>query len=273
MRPKPGCTTLGPRPRTDAQIGWHAAAGLLRKRRRRAVAARGARLSAGGPRHPLRRCAGRRARIPRRPGQVSYARRARLLNPETAADDIEAGTHGVALVRDREPAVLLLPHVARDEHLGPEGLLGALARKSATARHDLSAAGALYRFERQDVVVRLADSVQSGGRDARRLSFPGRLRAAGAWLASLVDVEGRVTFAVDPRYARTGQALLRRCPHWLAIAAHRQLPLAAGAQREPDRVDCVTVVRTRLTTAATRGHARLLPSGPSRRSPAVRVGW
>ena len=131
--------------------------------------------------------------------QVSYARRAHLLNPETAADDIEAGTHGVALVRDRKPAVLLLPHVARDEHLGPEGLLDALARKSAMARHDLSAAGALYRFETQDVVVRPIDSLRSGGRDARRLSSSGRLRAAGAWLASLVDSAGRVTFAVDPR--------------------------------------------------------------------------
>jgi AMMECR1 domain-containing protein len=133
--------------------------------------------------------------------QVSYVRRAHLLNPETAADEIEAGTHGVALVRDQSHAVLLLPHVARDGRLGPDGLLDALARKARTARQELGA-GALYRFETQDIVVRPDEPTRRRRRDLREDSAAEGLSAAGAWLAALVDDQGRVTFAIDPHSRR-----------------------------------------------------------------------
>ena len=58
--------------------------------------------------------------------QVSYVLRPRLLNPESAAAELEIGTHGVALVRDRLPGVMILPHVARDERLGPQPPLQSL---------------------------------------------------------------------------------------------------------------------------------------------------
>jgi hypothetical protein len=123
--------------------------------------------------------------------QVSYARRPRLLNPETAADEIEVGTHGVALVGERGQAAMILPHVARDEGLGPRELIDALLRK-ARAGVDALAERGIYAFETEDVVVRRVD--------ARSRSVGAH--AAASWLASLVDAEGNVTFAVDGRARR-----------------------------------------------------------------------
>jgi AMMECR1 domain-containing protein len=126
-------------------------------------------------------------------GQVSYPSRPRRIDPETAAEEIEVGTHGIAFVRDRRPPVLLLPHVARDHRAGARELLGVLARKAGIAEGDF-AGGALYRFETQDVVVRTNDRAPRGGEAPES--------AAAAWLAALVDADGSVTFAVDPRSRR-----------------------------------------------------------------------
>jgi AMMECR1 domain-containing protein len=122
--------------------------------------------------------------------QVSYPRDARLMNPDTVEEEIEPGTHGIALVHDRAPAVLLLPHVARDEGVGTAGLLQALRRKAGLG--DDLGGGALYRFETEDVVVR-----PEGRRGRTPDGKPEDL--AAAWLASLVAPDGRVTFAVDSR--------------------------------------------------------------------------
>jgi hypothetical protein len=122
--------------------------------------------------------------------QVSYPHGARLLNPEVAEDEIEPGTHGVALVRDRAPSVLLLPHVARDGRIGARELLHGLGRKAGLAP-DAHRDGALYLFETEDVVAR------DPGVPARDDGDPEDL--AAAWLASLVARDGRVTFAIDPR--------------------------------------------------------------------------
>ncbi|HLK41245.1 MAG TPA: AMMECR1 domain-containing protein [Polyangiaceae bacterium] len=133
--------------------------------------------------------------------QVSYARGARLLNPASAAEQIEVGRHGVAFVPDRCPPVLLLPQVARDEHLDAGGLLEALARKASAPQRDWRDA-ALYRFETQDLVVRSGRSRAEGGDAGGPRAGEGGLKAAAAWLASLVDDEGRVAFAVDARSGR-----------------------------------------------------------------------
>ena len=93
--------------------------------------------------------------------QVSYLRHPRLLNPETAAAEIEVGTHGLALVKDGGPSVLILPHVARDERLGPRDLLAALLRKARASADVLLDGGGLYAFESEDVVVRRAGRPQS----------------------------------------------------------------------------------------------------------------
>jgi hypothetical protein len=159
----------------------------------------------GGPSERLTRAFLRAAHDPRFGGvspvergalvaQVSYPRRARLLNPETAADEIEVGTHGVALVGDRSRSALLLPHVARDQRAGVEGLLRAVARKAGLPE-DGWRDGALYRFETQDWVV--------GPRAAlARDHATTPAQAAAAWMASMVDADGAVTFAIDPRARR-----------------------------------------------------------------------
>jgi AMMECR1 domain-containing protein len=124
--------------------------------------------------------------------QVSYPCRPRLLDPETAVDEIEVGTHGLAFVPSGRAGVLILPHVARDGRLGPRELLSALLRKGAM-KEDALREGALYAFETDDVVVRAGT--------ARRPRGAG-VAAAAAWLASIVDPDGTVTFAIDPRAQR-----------------------------------------------------------------------
>jgi AMMECR1 domain-containing protein len=128
--------------------------------------------------------------------QVSYPRRARLVSPEAAEEELELGTHGVALVRDRAPATLLLPHVARDEQRGARDLLHGLARK-AGLDPDAYRDGALYLFETEDVFTR---EREHGARPAARADTPERL--AASWLASLVAADGSVAFAIDPRGRR-----------------------------------------------------------------------
>jgi AMMECR1 domain-containing protein len=127
--------------------------------------------------------------------QVSYVRRARLVNPATAADELELGVHGVAVVPEKRAPVLLLPHVARDGRIGPVELLRTLSQKSGLGEDGLGE-HALYLLETEDVVVRV------GPRAPTREG----LDAARVWLASLVARDGRVTFAVDPR-ARTRSAV------------------------------------------------------------------
>jgi AMMECR1 domain-containing protein len=125
--------------------------------------------------------------------QVSYPRRPLRLDPETAADEVEVGTQGVAFVRDRAPAVIVLPHVARDERLGARELLAALLRKARSSA-DALRDGALYAFETEDVVI----SRTSTGRRPRASGTA----AAAEWLATLVDAEGAITFAIDSRSRR-----------------------------------------------------------------------
>ncbi len=125
--------------------------------------------------------------------QVSYVRRPRLLNPASAATELEIGVHGVALVRDGHAGAMILPHVARDERLGARELVAALLRK-ARATDEALLDGALYAFESEDIVVR--------GAGAARHPDDAGASAAASWLASMVDAGGAVTFAVDPRTRR-----------------------------------------------------------------------
>jgi AMMECR1 domain-containing protein len=124
---------------------------------------------------------------------VSYVSRPRLLNPENAAATIEVGTHGVALVRDGHPAVILLPHVACEERLGPRDLLDALLRKARTDA-DAWRQGGLYAFETVDIVVRCGPRAERAAVESAD--------AAARWLASLVSADGAITFGVDPRRRR-----------------------------------------------------------------------
>jgi AMMECR1 domain-containing protein len=169
--------------------------------------------------------------------QVAYPRAARLVDPERAAEEIAPGTHGVALVRDRQGSpgsgrtVLLLPHVARDEGLAAPALVQALFHKAGADADDHG--GALYVFETEDVTVH---PEEPSGRAARRGVAP-RTAAdlAAAWLASLIDAEGRVTFAVDARARRRSQsgpmAHGRAAVVVQALAAHGRHPGVVGRAR------------------------------------------
>jgi AMMECR1 domain-containing protein len=174
--------------------------------------------------------------------QVSYPRRPRLLNPETAPGEIEVGTHGVALVPGRGPGVIVLPHVARDERLGPREFLAALLRKARVGAEAFETGG-LYAFESEDIVVR---------RGVRMASSRGA-DAAAAWLASLIDAEGAVTFAVDARTRRrvpVGEMHHGRAASVVqALAAHGKHPrLVALARRRLERD-----IRSALSGAAIDG--------------------
>jgi AMMECR1 domain-containing protein len=163
--------------------------------------------------------------------QVSYPRCPRLLNPETAPDEIGIGTHGLALVRDRAPGAIVLPHVARDERLGPRELLAALLRKAGVGDEALRE-GALYAFETEDVVVR-------GAGDAPR-PHSSAIDAAATWLASISHADGAVTFAVDSRARRLiplGEMHHGRAAVVVqALAAHGKRPaLVARAQKRLER--------------------------------------
>jgi AMMECR1 domain-containing protein len=129
--------------------------------------------------------------------QVSYVRRATLVNPDTVADELELGMDGVAIVREGGHGTLLLPEVARDERIGGREVVRRLALKAGLGPDGL-AGQAVYRLETERVVVRPGGPFR--GEDARGLP------AALGWLASLVAADGRVTFAVDPR-ARTRSAV------------------------------------------------------------------
>jgi AMMECR1 domain-containing protein len=121
--------------------------------------------------------------------QVSFPRNARLQNPETALEEIEPGTHGVALVREPGKGALFLPHVARDERIDAPELLVRLARKAGLGDEGWRD-GALYLFETEEVVT---------PEEASRDETSRGVEAAARWLSTLVGGDGRVTFAVDPR--------------------------------------------------------------------------
>lgn len=159
--------------------------------------------------------------------QISYLRKPVLLNPETAVDEIEVGTHGLALVRDRLPPVLLLPHVARDWQTGPRDWLLAIANKARVAPEQLGD-GALYRFETEDVMVGRSPGTVQG-------AATGADSAAGArWLASLVDADDRVTFAVDPRSGH--KTVVGEMHHPRAAVLARALAAHGQHRKVADRV-------------------------------------
>jgi len=187
--------------------------------------------------------AGERSRVA---AQVTYVRRARLVNPATAADELELGVHGVAVVPGNRGPVLLLPHVARDERVGAEELLRLLSRKAGLGDDGLGE-HALYLLETEDVVVRLEPGApRDGGLDAAR-----------RWLASLVQRDGRVTFAIDPR-ARTKTEV--------GVMHHGRASVVAHALGERD-------ASTAHRSIAGRAKARLLAEARAALTGSTVEGW
>ena len=135
--------------------------------------------------------------------QVSYViavERARA----PVADKLEVGTHGVAT-----PSAILLPDVARENGWDAPQLLAALARKQGASLDDVW----LFRTER-------VGSARSSDRDPRTLAV--------AWLERLVDDDGAITFAIDPR-RRTREPSGVMCHGRAAVVV--QALAAASSQR------------------------------------------
>lgn len=125
--------------------------------------------------------------------QVSYARRLRRVNTESAQDEFVAGIHGLMLVIGESP-VLLVPDVASDLGLDEEGFLKVLEQKANLPRAEWGA-HELYAFETERIV-------------GRNEYFPRQpaLRAALNWLAQQVESDGCVRFGLE---SRRGEAVAR----------------------------------------------------------------
>ncbi|MES1178045.1 MAG: AMMECR1 domain-containing protein [Myxococcales bacterium] len=123
--------------------------------------------------------------------QLSYPTRVEVLELENAHEQIEVGTHGLALA-GRERPVTLLPDVAPDNGHDAAGMLDTLEKKGARSRSEWRQGG-LFRFETETVIARQ--------NPANELSEDA-LEAAAGWLARRVDADGRVTFGIEPRTAQ-----------------------------------------------------------------------
>jgi hypothetical protein len=178
---------------------------------------------------------GERARLA---AQVSYVRGVRRIDPRAAAEAIEAGTHGLAVAPRTGPPAMLLPHVARDRQLGPAAFCEALARKAGLDEAGWRRA-ALYAFETDDVVVRLARG--RAGEPGAAAPVPAPAAAAAAldlaarWLRDRVDADGRIAFAVDARGGTPAAAGLMRHGRAAlvvqALATHGRSGAAVGRAR------------------------------------------
>jgi len=120
--------------------------------------------------------------------QLSYAHAVRAVPLEGIAEQLEVGTHGLALALPGRP-VTLLPDVARDNSLDARGMLDTLERKGEKKCADWPKDG-LYLFETETVLARQAEPSELEKNP---------ITAAAAWLAQRVDQKGLVTFGVNPR--------------------------------------------------------------------------
>jgi hypothetical protein len=153
--------------------------------------------------------------------EVSYVRGVRSVNPEELERVFEPGIHGLAVVRPKGRAVILLPSVARDNGLRARGMLEALVRK---ARVQVLEAERFFAFETEQIVVRMREGKMP------RISWRD---AAAAWLARLVQRDGSVLFGIDARTgapSRTGEM-----HHARAAAAVQALDVHGGYPTEVRR--------------------------------------
>lgn len=130
-------------------------------------------------------------------GECVYMHSTFTTNRAGALARLEVGTHGVGLAPPAGAPVVLLPAVARDEGFDAAGMLRALEAKASRSLDE----GELFLFEVSRIVAR-------GGRDARVEETSARAarstRAtsadyADAWLERLVQPDGAIVFAIDPR--------------------------------------------------------------------------
>ncbi len=164
--------------------------------------------------------------------EIAYMHSTRFVTTTDALARFEIGTHGVGAATDDGSLVLLLPAVARDNGFDAQQMLDALAHK---ARRSLDGAR-LFIFEVSWVTARDGD-VESRSAQAAKRTRATPAQFAAAWLERLVQRDGSIVFAIDPRrrtfsargelhHARTSVVLRA-----LAREGHRSPALARARKR------------------------------------------
>jgi hypothetical protein len=123
--------------------------------------------------------------------EVTYALRMRWVE---APESVEVGTEGIAFVRGSLGPVLLMPQVARDLGVDDRGFLALLHEK---AQH-VPDGSRLAAWTTDRVVGRRGRTEEASQRLAAKQGAT-ETDYAAAWLARLVDEDGAVAFAIDPR--------------------------------------------------------------------------
>src|SRR5262249_54834987 len=111
--------------------------------------------------------------------QVSYPHTPRRVHPARVVDELEVGTHGLALATPAGRASLL-PDVAREHGLAPDEFVAALAEKSGLPVEAWPEDG-VFTFESSHVVARLVEVPP-------RASDP--VTAGAEWLGARVSEGG-----------------------------------------------------------------------------------
>jgi AMMECR1 len=158
--------------------------------------------------------------------EVSYVHRATDVDPQRLEASFEPGTHGLGVIRPGGGTVVLLPSVARDNGWKARGMLDALVRKARVAN---PVAERFFSFETERVVVRLGEPAP---RKAKAKPWSAE-DAAAAWIARLVQTDGRVTFGIN---ARNGEIYPPGEMHHARVAAAIQALRAHGGHARKVRL-------------------------------------
>lgn len=186
--------------------------------------------------------------------QVSFLARPRVMPATDALSRLEVGRHGLVALDDGRAGAVLLPCVARDGMLGPEGMLDALAAK----------AGRKDRGELTDVA--LVESERFILRPTRCLVKPARSRIDGGlrWLERRVSPDGSIDHGVDARSGRTH----RTGPFHLGRSAVVVRALASD-RRRARLTEHARAALTEAFHAALAGDGEGLPRTPAERAGSV----
>ena len=183
---------------------------------------------------------------------VSFLHTVRPLRRSDLATRFEAGTHGLGAREPGKPPVVLLPEFASSSQMSLERTWQGLVQKNGA---DFSDAAQVYIFESTRVV----------SRPYAKPRAQAAVNAAAAWLAGMVQANGRFLHEVDPRtgiatddgplhHARSATALQ-------ALQAHGGFPQVARRAHRWLRAE----VRAGVAGEAVRGW----PSDPAQQAASV----
>jgi hypothetical protein len=155
---------------------------------------------------------------------VAYAHDLRPIDARHVVDRLEIGTHGLLYLRNGGGSTMLLPQVARDRRFDAAAFVHSLETK---ARSPGLEDGKLFTFETTEIS-------SLGSRTRKRAP----MIAAGDHLASLVERDGAITFAVHPRSgARTPIGAMHHGRSAVVVQALAALGRKSEAERARRRLE------------------------------------